>query len=263
MARGGAGPAGWGARRRGRRAWRAGGATWCTKTRYPLFLRSLCTKSRAFLRPWPAPTWCTKSCRPCSSVSFAPSPPRFFARGRRRLGARNPAGPCSSVSFAPSPARFFARGRRQLGARNPAALVLPFPLHQFPRVFSPVAGADLVHEIPRVLISPFPLHQFPRISSPVAGRAWCLTARYPLFLRLEAPRPRAQQRFPPGGRGASPLAIPCSFVLGHHVLEHSSRSRRTGVVPHRPLTLVSSSWGTTSSSTAVVPAGRAWCLTAR
>ena len=102
----------------------------------------------------------------------------------------------------------------------PPALISPFPLHQVPRVFSPVAGADLVHEIPRVLISPFPLHQVPRISSPVAG-----------------------------GRGASPPANPCFFVLGHHALEHSSRSRRAGVVPHRSLALVSSSWGTTPSST--------------
>ena len=83
-----------------------------------------------------------------------------------------------------------------------------------------VAGADLVHEIPPALISPFPLHQVPRVFSPVAG-----------------------------GRGASPLASSCFFVLGHHALEHSSRSRRAGVVPHRSLALVSSSWGTTPSST--------------
>ena len=123
----------------------------------------------------------------------------------------------------------------------PPALVPPFPLHQVPRVSSPVAGADLVHEIPLALVSPFPLHQVSRISSPVAGRAWCLTARYPLFLRLGAPRPRAQQSFPPDGRGASPPANPCFFVLGHHVPEHSSRSRRAGVVPHRSLALVFSS----------------------
>ena len=36
-----------------------------------------------------------------------------------------------------------------------------------------------------------------------------------------------------------------------------------GVVPHRPLVLVPSSWGTTSPSTVAVPVGRAWCLTVR
>ena len=116
----------------------------------------------------------------------------------------------------------------------PPALISPFPLHQVPRVFLPMAGAVLVHEIPPALISPFPLHQVPRVFSPVAG-----------------------------GRGASPPANPCFFVLRHHVLEHSSRSRRAGVVPHRSLALVSSSWGTTPPNTAAVPAERAWCLTAR
>ena len=162
----------------GRRAWRGRGvgATWCTKSRRPLFIRSLCTKSPAFLRPWPG--------------------------GR---GASPPASPC-----------FFVLR-----------------------------------------------HHVPEHSSRSAGRAWCLTDRESLFLRLGAPRPRAQQPFPPGGRGASPPASPCFFVLRHHVPDHSSRSRPAGVVPHRSLALVSSSWGTTSPSTAAVPAGRAWCLTAR
>ena len=113
-------------------------------------------------------------------------------------------------------ARGAGRGAGVAGAdlvhEIPPALVLPFPLHQIPRVSSSVAGADLVHEIPPALISPFPLHQVPRVSSSVAG-----------------------------GRGASPLASPCFFVLGHHAPEHSSRSRRAGVVPHRSLALVSSS----------------------
>ena len=35
--------------------------TWCTKVRYPLFFRFLCTKSRAIFSPGPAPLWCTNS----------------------------------------------------------------------------------------------------------------------------------------------------------------------------------------------------------
>ena len=73
----------------------------------------------------------------------------------------------------------------------PPALISPFPLHQVPRVSLPPPRADLVHEIPPALVLPFPLHQVPRVFSPVAG-----------------------------GRGASPLASPCFFVLGHHALEH-------------------------------------------
>ena len=150
--------------------------SWCTKSRRPLYLRSLCTKSHAFLRPWPAPTWCTKSRRPLFIRSLCTKSPAFFRPWPAGVvGRRAWCGRGAGVVRA-------WRGRgagRDLVHEIPPALISPFPLHQVPRVFSPVAGAVLVHEIPRVLISPFPLHQFPRISSPVAGRAWCLTARYP------------------------------------------------------------------------------------
>ena len=131
----------------------------------------------------------------------------------------------------------------------PPALISPFPLHQVPRVSSPVAGADLVHENPPALISPFPLHQVPRVSSPVAGAD--LVHEIPPALISPFPLHQVPRVFSPvaGGRGASPPANPCFFVLGHHALEHSSRSRRAGVVPHRSLALVSSSWSTTPSST--------------
>ena len=131
------------------RAWRgARGATWCTKSRRSLYLRSLCTKSHAFFRSWPAPTWCTKS--------------------RESLYLRS------------------------LCTRS----------HAFLR--------------------PWP------------APSWCTKTRRPLYLR--------------------------SLCTKSHAF---LRPWPAGVVPHRPLTLVSSSWGTTPSSTAAVPAERAWCLTAR
>ena len=135
------------------RGGRAAGASWCTKSRRPLFFRFLCTKSHAFLRSRPAPTWCTKSRRPLylrslytksraffrswpgavlvhekPPVLVPPFPlhqvPRVFSPvAGRRLGARNSAGPCSSVSFAPSPARFFARGRAGVVPHRPLDLV--------------------------------------------------------------------------------------------------------------------------------------------
>ena len=63
------------------------------------------------------------------------------------------------------------------------------------------------------------------------------------------------------GRGASLPAIPYSFVRGHHVLEHSSRSRRADVVLHRPLALIPSSPGTTSLGPSGPSAVRTWCFT--
>ena len=162
-----------------RRAWcgRGVGATWCTKSRQPLFFRFLCTKSCAFLRPWPTPTWCTKSRRPLYLRSLCTKSPAFFRSW-------------------------------------------PAPI-------------------------------------------WCTKSRRPLYLRFLCTKSPAFLRPCPGRRGASPPASPCFFVLRHHVPEHSSRSRRAGVVPHRSLALVSSSWGTTAPSTAAVPDRRAWCLTAR
>ena len=68
----------------------------------------------------------------------------------------------------------------------------------------------------------------------LAGPAWCLTARYPLFLRRRAPRPLTE-----------------------------SGSRPDDVVLHRPLTLVSSSPGTTSDGRIGAWGRTAWCLTAR
>ena len=63
------------------------------------------------------------------------------------------------------------------------------------------------------------------------------------------------------GRGASLPASPYSFVRGHHVLEHSSRSRRADVVLHRPLALIPSSPGTTSLGPSGPSAVRTWCFT--
>jgi|GEM_PF-3112683 len=163
-----------------------------------------------------------------------------------RLGARNPASPCSSVSFAPSPARFFARGRRQLGALNPAdpyssVPFAPSPARFFARGRRRLGALKPASPYISVPFAPSPARFFAR------GRRR-LGARNPAGLYISVSFAPSPPRF---------------FILGHHVPEHSSRSRRAGVVPHRSLTLVSSSWGTTSPSTAAVPARQSWCLTAR
>ena len=94
-----------------------------------------------------------------------------------------------------------------------------------------------------------------------AGRTWCFTPSNPLFLRRRAPRLSGPAGLRRAGRGASLPASPYSFVRGHHVLEHSSRSRRADVVLHRPLALIPSSPGTTSLGPSGPSAVRTWCFT--
>ena len=103
--------------------------------------------------------------------------------------------PCSSVSFAPSPPRFFARGRRRLGARNPASPYISVPFAPSPARFFARGRRRLGARNPAspyisVPFAPIPPHFFTR------GRAGVVPHR------------------------SLSLAIPSSFVLGHHVLEH-------------------------------------------
>ena len=92
----------------------------------------------------------------------------------------------------------------------------------------------------------------------LAGPAWCLTARYPLFLRRGAPRHWPWSSLRRSRRGASPPANPCFFVKGHHVGWANRRSEPDGVVLHCPQSLVSSSPGTTPliSSNQTIPGTR-------
>ena len=97
---------------------------------------------------------------------------------------------------------------------------------------------------------------------PSASRAWCFTAREPLFLRRGAPR-RLNETGPEASRhGASPPANPCSFVVRHHVGWANRSTGTDGVVLHRPQTLVSSSSGTTSDRQIGALDRTAWCFTA-
>ncbi len=98
---------------------------------------------------------------------------------------------------------------------------------------------------------------------PPAGRAWCLAPRNPLFLRRRPPRFPSRRGPRRAGRGASLPAIPCSFVVGHHVPGTSRTAGEPGVVPHSLQSLVSSSTGTTFPEQERPEAGRAWCLAPR
>ena len=97
---------------------------------------------------------------------------------------------------------------------------------------------------------------------PLAGPAWCFTARKPLFLRRGAPRHWPWSSLRRSRRGASLPAIPCFFVEGHHAIGPGRAFGGAGVVPHCPLSLVSSSRGTTPLALVEPSEEPAWCLTA-
>ena len=73
--------------------------------------------------------------------------------------------------------------------------------------------------------------------APPAYLTWCLTPRNPLFFRRQAPRLPSSRRRRRTGRGASLPAIPCSFVVEHHVFGAgwADRRPRSQKVMHEPL----------------------------
>ena len=105
---------------------------------------------------------------------------------------------------------------------------------------------------------------------PAAGapayQTWCLTPHKTLFFRRQAPRlpgSRRRRRTGRAGRGAPPPAIPCSFVVKHHVFRAQGAAGVPDVVPHSPQNLVPSSSSTTSLGPKALPAYLTWCLTPR
>ena len=96
--------------------------------------------------------------------------------------------------------------------------------------------------------------------------------RFPVFLCCFAQqrcRPagrgcaRGRTGFRRHGRGASPPASPCFFVVEHHVTGSGQAFGGADVVLHCPQTLVSSSRGTTSLGPIRLSTDPAWCFTAR
>ena len=160
----------------------------------------------------------------------------------RRLGALKTAGPCSSVPFAPSPPRFFARGRAPTWCtKNRRPLFLRSLCTKSPAFLRPWPAPTWCTKSRQPLYLRSLCTKSPAFFRPWSAPSWCTKSRRPLYLRSLCTKSHAFLRPWPGGRGTSPLASPCFFVLRHHVPEHSSHSRRAGVVPHHSLTLVSSS----------------------
>ena len=179
-------------------------------------------------------TWCSASRKP---LFFRRRAPRLWGPRRRRSAGRGAPPPASPCSFVVKHHVFRAQGAgglRDVVLRSPQSLVLSSS--------STTSLASM---------------------APPAYRTWCLTPRKTLFLRRRAPRlwgPRRRRRT---GRGAPLPAIPCSFVVKHHVFRAQGAGGLRDVVLRSPQSLVLSSSSTTSSELKALPAYRTWCLTPR
>ena len=96
-----------------------------------------------------------------------------------------------------------------------------------------------------------------------AYQTWCLTPHKTLFFRRQAPRLPGSRRCRRTGRGAPPPAIPCSFVVEHHVFGAQGAAGLRDVVLRSPQSLVLSSSSTTSLGPKAPPAYRTWCSAPR
>ena len=106
--------------------------------------------------------------------------------------------------------------RHERGASPPANPCFFVIGHHAPCLNRGSRPDDVVPHRSRALVSSSPGTTSHRLIRARGRIAWCLTARYPLFLRHRAPRPLPESGFGTRRRGASPPAIPCFFVAGHH-----------------------------------------------
>ena len=117
------------------RAWRgARGATWCTKSRRSLYLRSLCTKSHAFFRSWPAPTWCTKSRESLYLRSLCTNSPAFLHPWPGGRGASPLAIPRYPLFLRPEAPRLRAQTKSDAPRLPPSCITFPLLYFQRERI---------------------------------------------------------------------------------------------------------------------------------
>ena len=140
-----------------------------------------------------------------------------------------------------------ARRPHRRGASLPAKPCFFVRRHHVTQPGWPAAGTDVVLHSPQNLVSSSGGTTSLSPDGPPPALTWCFTPRNPLFLRLEAPRPQVRMARRLHRRGASPPAIPYSFVEGHHVPRSEWAATLTDVVIHTPQSLIPSSRGTTSS----------------
>ena len=122
---------------------------------------------------------------------------------------------------------------------------------------------DVVPHSPQNLVLSSSSTTSSELKAPPTYRTWCSASRNPLFFRRQAPRLPSSRRRRRAGRGAPPPAIPCSFVVKHHVFRAQGAGGLRDVVLRSPQNLVPSSSSTTSLGPKTPPAYLTWCLTPR
>ena len=142
-------------------------------------------------------TWCSASRKP---LFFRRQAPRLPGSRRRRSAGRGASLPARPCSFVVKHHVF-----RPQGAADVPGVVLRSPQNLVPSSSSTTS------------LGP---------KAPPAYRTWCFAPRKTLFLRRQAPRLPSSRRRRRTGRGASLPAIPCSFVVEHHVFGAGWADRR-------------------------------------
>ena len=158
------------------------------------------------------------------------------------------------------PRRCRRAGRGAPLPANPCSFVVK---HHVFRAQGAAGVPDVVPHSPQNLVPSSSSTTSSELKALPAYRTWCSASREPLFFRRQAPRLPSSRRCRRTGRGASLPAIPCSFVVEHHVFGAHGAAGVPDVVLRLPQSLVLSSSSTTSSELKAPPTYRTWCSASR
>ena len=187
-------------------------------------------------------TWCLIPCKALCLRRRAPRPNGLSSGRTWCLIPRKP------LFLRPEAPRLSAGPSLRRPGRGTSPSAKPYSSVRRHHVYRPGRASsdpDVVLHRPQSLISSFGSTTSIVRAEPPATRTWCFTVRKALFLRPEAPRPRARTDCPPARRGASPPAKPYASVRRHHVYRPGRASGDPDVVLHHPQSLISSSGNTT------------------
>ena len=193
-----------------------------------LILSSSSTTSSELKAPPAYRTWCSASRKP---LFFRRRAPRLWDPRRCRRTRRGASLPAKSCSFVVEHHVFEVQGAADV--------------------------PDVVLRLPQALVLSSSSTTSSELKAPPTYRTWCSASRKPLFFRRQAPRLWGPRRRRSAGRGAPLPAIPCSFVVEHHVFGAQGAAGVPDVVPHSPQSLVLSSSSTTSLGPVGLTAGLA------
>ena len=197
----------------------------------------LSSSSTTSLAPKALPAYRTWCLTPRKTLFLRRRAPRLWRPRRRRRTGRGAPPPASPCSFVVKHHVFEVQGAADV--------------------------PDVVLRLPRALVLSSSSTTSSGPKAPPAYRTWCSASRKPLFFRRQAPRLPSSRRRRSAGRGAPLPAIPCSFVVEHHVFGAQGAAGVPDVVPHSPQSLVLSSSSTTSLASMAPPVCGTWCSASR